>query len=70
MKIMSKEIKYSWVYPVYSENEINGRYWHLPKLGQKMDGVDDIRNIQPKQGSKTKDELPWLQIFDKKNALW
>lgn len=64
LKIMSKEIKYSWVYPVYSENEINGRHWHLPKLGQKMDGVDDIRNIQPKQGSKTKDELPWLQIFE------
>lgn len=61
---MSKEIKFSWVYPTYSENEINGSHWHLPTLGRKMDGVDCIQNIQPKEGSTEKAELPWLQIFE------
>lgn len=61
---MRKEIKFSWVYPKYSQNEINGSHWHLPTLGRKMDGVDDIENIKPKEGSTEKSELPWLQLFE------
>lgn len=61
---MSKEFRFSWVYPKYSEELINDSHWHLPNKGRPMDGVDDIRKINPKEGSTEKSELPWLQLFE------